>query len=91
MLSYYVSHALGTIACNGGGSITANSRESTTDPAWYVFDSSSIIAAPGWTTTQANYLGRPWRVDARVIFQKCSLSNVINPKGWTTLAADATP
>ena len=81
----------GTIACSGGGSITANNRASTTDPAWYVFDSSTITAAPGWTTTGANYLGRPWGIDSRVIFQKCSLSNVVNPAGWTTLAAGATP
>lgn len=79
----------GTIACNGGGSITANNRESTT--AWYVFDTSTITAAPGWTTTGENYLGRPWGVDARVIYQYCSLSDVINAAGWTTLAADATP
>ncbi|PMD44821.1 carbohydrate esterase family 8 protein [Hyaloscypha variabilis F] len=80
-----------TIACNGGGSITANNRASTTDTAWYVFDSSTITAASGWTTTGANYLGRPWGVDARVIYQKCSISDVINSQGWTTLAADATP
>ncbi|KAE9364128.1 carbohydrate esterase family 8 protein [Stipitochalara longipes BDJ] len=80
-----------TIACNGGGSITANNRASSTDPAWYVFDTSTITAASGWTTTGANYLGRPWGVDARVIFQKCKLSNVVNAQGWTTLAAGATP
>lgn len=82
---------VGTIACNGGGSITANNRASASDPAWYVFDTSTITAAPGWTTTGANYLGRPWGIEARVIFQKCSLSNVINAQGWTTLAAGATP
>ncbi|CZR68517.1 related to pectinesterase precursor [Phialocephala subalpina] len=80
-----------TIACNGGGSITANNRASASDPAWYVFDTSTITAASGWTTTGANYLGRPWGLYSRVIFQKCSLSNVINAQGWTTLAVGATP
>lgn len=40
---------------------------------------------------QKVYLGRPWRDLARVIFQYSSLSNIINPKGWTTLDLSATP
>lgn len=80
-----------TIACSGGGAITANSRMSTTDPAWYVFDTSTITSTPSWTTTQANYLGRPWFVDARVTYQRCTLSAVINPIGWSQLAANPTP
>jgi pectinesterase len=82
---------VGTIACNGGGSITANNRASASDPAWYVFDTSTITAASGWTTTAAYYLGRPWGVYSRVIFQKCNLGRVINAKRWTTLAVGATP
>lgn len=31
-----------TIASNGGGAITANSRSSTTDTTWYVIDSSTV-------------------------------------------------
>jgi pectinesterase len=37
------------------------------------------------------YLGRPWRVLARVIFQNSVLSDVVNAAGWTTLADGATP
>lgn len=85
------NQVVGTIACNGGGSITANNRASASDSAWYVFDTSTITAASGWTTTGANYLGRPWGLYSRVIFQKCKLGNVVNAKGWTTLAAGATP
>lgn len=37
------------------------------------------------------YLGRPWRVLARVVFQNSKLGAVVNPKGWTTMAEGATP
>lgn len=80
-----------TIASNGGGSITANSRSTSTDATWYVFDHSNIEAASGYTAIGQVYLGRPWRVLARVIYQNSALSNIINAQGWTTLAADATP
>jgi len=50
-----------------------------------------IEAASGQTLVGDVYLGRPWRTLARVIFQFSTLSNVINPIGWTTLAANATP
>ncbi|KAH7184016.1 pectin lyase fold/virulence factor [Fusarium oxysporum] len=50
-----------------------------------------IEAAPGYTVTGGVYLGRPWGVDARVIYQYCSLSNIINSKGWATMAPSAVP
>lgn len=31
---------------------------------------------------EAYYLGRPWAQYARVVFQRSSLSSVINPGGW---------
>lgn len=37
------------------------------------------------------YLGRPWRVLARVVFQNSELSDVVNAAGWTTMAEGATP
>ena len=80
-----------TIASNGGGSITTNSRATSMDTTWYVFDHGTIGAASGYATIGGVYLGRPWRVLARVIYQNSALSNIINPQGWTTLAADATP
>ncbi|RAL62993.1 hypothetical protein DID88_004080 [Monilinia fructigena] len=80
-----------TIASNGGGAITANSRELATDSGWYVIDSSTITQANGYSLTGKVYLGRPWRALARVIFQNSVLTAVVNSAGWTTLAADATP
>ncbi|ROV90134.1 hypothetical protein VPNG_09806 [Cytospora leucostoma] len=50
-----------------------------------------IEAASGYSLDEKVYLGRPWRALARVIFQYSSLSDVINPTGWTTLYDGATP
>ncbi|KAF9007283.1 pectin methyl esterase [Hymenopellis radicata] len=82
-----------TLASNGGGAITANSRTTADDPKFYVIDSSKIVQAASATSdlTSAVYLGRPWRALARVVFQRSVLPDLINPKGYTTLAADATP
>lgn len=70
------------VASNAGGAITANSRELASDPNWYVFDSCTVQAASGVSVAAGSvYLGRPWRVLSRVLYQKCSLSNIINSKG----------
>ncbi|KAJ5946164.1 hypothetical protein N7454_003003 [Penicillium verhagenii] len=79
------------IVSNGAGSITANSREESTDTSWYVIDSSTITAASSVDLDGEVYLGRPWRVLARVIYQNSALGDLINAAGWTTMAADATP
>lgn len=73
----------------GGGSITANSRETEDDTAWYVFDNVQVQGSDGLEGEV--YLGRPWRVLARVMYQNSELSNVINSAGWTTMADGATP
>ncbi|KAJ4414070.1 hypothetical protein N0V82_008144 [Gnomoniopsis sp. IMI 355080] len=82
-----------TIASNGGGSITANSRETTDDTTWYVFNKCTIQQSEDATEDLSGevYLGRPWRVLARVMFQRSTLSDIINADGWTTMADDATP
>ncbi|KAL0946594.1 hypothetical protein HGRIS_012795 [Hohenbuehelia grisea] len=82
-----------TLASNGGGSITANSRESASDPSYYVIDHSTIVQASSATSSLSSkvYLGRPWRVLARVVFQNSALPNLINAAGYSTLAAGATP
>ncbi|KAF9887539.1 hypothetical protein FE257_010117 [Aspergillus nanangensis] len=74
----------------GGGAITAMSRE-TNDGTWYAFDHCNVKGGSGLDLAQDVYLGRPWRVLARVIYQNSALSNIINPKGWTTMAEGATP
>ncbi|KAL4900488.1 hypothetical protein BDW74DRAFT_188304 [Aspergillus multicolor] len=81
------------IASNGAGYITAMSRETESDPSWYAFDNCSIYEKPelGTDLTGKVYLGRPWRVLARVIYQNSVLSDIIHPAGWTTMAEGATP
>ncbi|KAG5350670.1 hypothetical protein C0989_009909 [Termitomyces sp. Mn162] len=80
-----------TLASVGGGAITANSREVASDTSYYVIDSSTIASNTSTDLTQKVYLGRPWRVLARVVFQRSILPNIINVAGWTTMAANATP
>ncbi|ROV91875.1 hypothetical protein VMCG_09179 [Cytospora schulzeri] len=80
-----------TIASNGGGAVTASSREDSDDTAWYVIDHSTVEAASGYDLEEKVYLGRPWRALARVIYQYSTLTDVINPTGWTTLYDGATP
>ncbi|KAF2174495.1 carbohydrate esterase family 8 protein [Zopfia rhizophila CBS 207.26] len=80
-----------TIASSRGGYITASSRTYATDTAWYVFDHSTITAASGVSVKGAVFLGRPWRVLARVIYQYSTLTDIVHPEGWTTMAEGATP
>ncbi|CAN1245289.1 Probable pectinesterase 29 [Linum grandiflorum] len=35
-----------------------------------------------------SYLGRPWRQYARVLFYKCKLSDIVEPKGWNPWNGD---
>ncbi|KAL2840340.1 pectinesterase A [Aspergillus pseudodeflectus] len=80
-----------TIVSNGAGYITAMSREVASDPSWYCFDHCDISGKSGLDLTGDVYLGRPWRVLARVIYQNSELSDIIHPAGWTTMAEGATP
>ncbi|KAJ5272529.1 hypothetical protein N7478_007654 [Penicillium angulare] len=79
------------IVSNGSGAITANSREESTDSSWYAIDNCNIKAASGVDLDGDVYLGRPWRVLARVIYQNSELGSLINSAGWTTMADGATP
>jgi pectinesterase len=48
-----------------------------------VFNNCNVAAASGNTVPKgAYYLGRPWAEYARVVFQKTSMSEVINSAGW---------
>ena len=65
------------------GYITANGRDSASNPSYYVIHQSTVAARSGDTVKAgAYYLGRPWRNYARVVFQKTSLSGVVNAAGW---------
>ena len=48
-----------------------------------MINKSSVAAASGNSVSAgAYYLGRPWGAYARVTFQQCTISNVINSAGW---------
>jgi pectinesterase len=66
------------------GYVTANGRDSSSNPSYYVINKSKIAAAPGNTVKAGAYtLGRPWRDHARVVFQNTDMTDVINPAGWS--------
>ncbi|KAF2712203.1 carbohydrate esterase family 8 protein [Pleomassaria siparia CBS 279.74] len=73
------------------GYITANGRDSSSNPSYYVINKSTITAASGNTVTAGvYYLGRPWRNYARVVFQSTSMTNVINAAGWSVWSSTDT-
>ncbi|KAH8655848.1 pectin lyase fold/virulence factor [Xylariales sp. PMI_506] len=82
-----------TIAAGqAGGSITAQDRQTSAETTWYVIDHCTIEGVSGVSgLTDKVYLGRPWGLAARVIYQYSTLSDIIAPAGWTTLAAGAVP
>jgi pectinesterase len=63
----------------GAGAITANGRASSSDPSYYVINECTISGSASEGTV---YLGRPWSEYARVCFQGCDLSDVVNSAGW---------
>ncbi|KAI0391174.1 carbohydrate esterase family 8 protein [Xylariaceae sp. FL0594] len=68
---------------NGGYYITANGRDSSSNPSYYLFNNCDVAAAAGESVSSGSYyLGRPWRTYSRVVFQSTSLSSVINGAGW---------
>ncbi|KAB5583252.1 pectin lyase fold/virulence factor [Coniochaeta sp. 2T2.1] len=68
---------------NGIGYVTASGRSSSTDPNYYVFNNCDVSAADGNAVADGAYfLGRPWSMFAKVVFQRSSLSKAINPAGW---------
>lgn len=72
-----------TIASNGYGWLTASGRKSDSDVSWYVITDSVVTTAEGADVEDGSvYLGRPWRDYARVTFQRCSLSSIVNETGW---------
>ncbi|CRK45239.1 hypothetical protein BN1723_016498, partial [Verticillium longisporum] len=63
---------------------TANGRDSSSNPSYYVFNNCNIAAASGNSVSAgAYYLGRPWGAYSRVVFQKTTISSVINSAGWS--------
>ncbi|KAL0259332.1 hypothetical protein SLS55_005068 [Diplodia seriata] len=65
------------------GYVTANGRDSDSNPSYYVINNSNVAAADGASVSEgAIYLGRPWRNYARVVFQNTALADIINAAGW---------
>ncbi|KAK6215844.1 hypothetical protein LQW54_004024 [Pestalotiopsis sp. IQ-011] len=68
---------------NGGYYITANGRDSSSNPSYYLFNNCDIAAASGESvSSRTYYLGRPWRTYARVVFQNTAMSAVVRTEGW---------
>ncbi|KAM5343552.1 hypothetical protein ACJ41O_012089 [Fusarium nematophilum] len=74
-----------TIASSGGGYITASSRTFDNDTARYITSTGQS------DLTGLVFLGRPWRVNARVMYQYSTLTKVVNAEGWAPMADGATP
>lgn len=70
------------LASIGAGAITANGRASSSDDSYYVITDSTIQAGSPAPSEGTVYLGRPWSEYARVVFQRSSLSDIINSAGW---------
>ncbi|MCX2479853.1 pectate lyase [Pedobacter sp. MC2016-15] len=67
------------IFCKKGGYITAASTPSTSKYG-YIFRNCKIT---GTAAANTFHLGRPWRPDAKVVFIKCELGEMIRPEGWS--------
>ncbi|GMF30887.1 unnamed protein product [Phytophthora lilii] len=65
----------------GKGWITANGNRNSSNLSEYVFNRARVFGSSGNGST---YLGRPWMPYARVVWQYSELSDVVNPKGWST-------
>lgn len=73
----------GTIAISGQGYITANGRDSDSNPSYYVLNGVTVTTKSGVSLSSgATYLGRPWRNYSRVVFQNSNLGAVVNSAGW---------
>ncbi|TDH65981.1 uncharacterized protein CCR75_005755 [Bremia lactucae] len=61
------------------GYITGNGNQNETVVSEFVFNRARVFGSKSKSTM----LGRPWREYARVVFQECELSDVVDPKGWS--------
>ena len=86
--AWFENVSIGVLAASQGY-VTANGRESDSNPSYYVINNSKIAAAPGNTVKAGAYfLGRPWRNYSRVVVQNTSMTNVINAAGWRAWNTD---
>ncbi|TGO14864.1 hypothetical protein BTUL_0047g00260 [Botrytis tulipae] len=78
-LAWFENNDIRTIA---NGAITASGRTSAAVDSWYVINNSNIANLNNSLTPYNNYLGRPWRDYARVVFQNSFLGDNIKAAGW---------
>lgn len=78
-LAWFEKNDIRTIAA---GAITASGRTSAAVDSWYVINNSNIANINSSVATYKNYLGRPWRDYARVVFQNSYLGDNIVADGW---------
>ncbi|OJD30767.1 carbohydrate esterase family 8 protein [Diplodia corticola] len=79
------------VASASVGYLTANGRDSDSNPSYYVISNSNVAAADGASVASgAIYLGRPWRNYARVVFQDTALADIINAAGWAQWSSSDT-
>jgi pectinesterase len=67
------------IFCKKGGYVTAASTPGT-EKFGYVFKDCKITGSAAAATF---HLGRPWRPDAKVVFIRCEMGNMIRSEGWS--------
>lgn len=58
--------------------ITAQARESSSEPTGYSFVHSQVTG-----TGTGTYLGRAWKTSPRVVFAYTTMSSVVHPEGWS--------
>ncbi|CAL2235805.1 unnamed protein product [Prunus armeniaca] len=76
--SLYLNNELHVVGDNGLTVITAQARDSASDDTGYSFVHCKITG-----TGNGTYLGRAWRISPMVVFAYTSMSEVINPAGWS--------
>jgi pectinesterase len=65
--------------------ITAQGRAGPNDPSGFSFHLCEICADEDLIhagSAVETYLGRPWKLYSRVVFMKCTMSQIVHPKGW---------
>uniref|UniRef100_A0AAV1TE27 Pectinesterase n=1 Tax=Peronospora matthiolae TaxID=2874970 RepID=A0AAV1TE27_9STRA len=69
------------IDCIGKGYITANGRSTEDSDSFYVFNRANVYSSNS-SLIGKTFLGRPWRLFSRVVFQNSWLGQVVNATGW---------
>ena len=62
--------------------VTAQRREGPNEESGFVFQGCHVAASPEVEGNVTAYLGRPWRVYAKVVFMQSVLDGIVAPAGW---------